>query len=75
MSRGLNPKTDVKAEGANGDLTVNSVSTLPAARGLKTKTGVKAGDWSNQHNQTMAKGLRVKTDIKAGGPPPVIIED
>ena len=75
IARGLKPKTDVKAEGANGDLPVDSVSTLTAARGLKIKTGVKAGDSPNQHNQTMAKGLKVKTDIKAGGPPPIIIED
>jgi len=45
------------------------------ARGLNVKTGVKAGEWTAQHNQTMAKGLKVKTDIKAGGPPPIIIED
>ena len=35
-------------------------------RGLKVESGVKAGDWTNQHNQTVAKGLKVKTNVKAG---------
>jgi hypothetical protein len=47
------------------------------ARGLKVKTGVKAGkhhddknkhrEWSIQHNQAMARGLKVKSGVKAGG--------
>ena len=35
------------------------------ARGLKVKSGVKAGGWDN-HNQTAARGLKVKTSVKAG---------
>jgi len=43
------------------------------ARGLKVKSGVKAGailvcrkQGSDKHSQTVARGLKVKTNIKAG---------
>ena len=32
---------------------------------MKTKTNVKAGGWSLNHNQAVA-GLKVQTSIKAG---------
>jgi hypothetical protein len=46
-----------------------------AARGLKVKAGVKAGDMPFQHNQRVAKGLKVKTDIKAGQNAPPTVRD
>ena len=43
------------------------------ARGLKVKTGVKAGDdqqtlpgHCHNHNQTVARGLKVKSGVKVG---------
>ena len=33
---------------------------------MKTKTNVKAGGWTNNHNQTVSRGLKVKTNVKAG---------
>jgi len=30
------------------------------------KSGVKAGDHPNQHNQAMARGLKVKTNVNGG---------
>jgi hypothetical protein len=36
---------------------------------MKTKTNLKAGGNSNQHNETLVRdsGLKLKTRIKAGG--------
>ena len=36
------------------------------AQPLKVKSGVKAGIYNPQHNQTMSSGLKVKTGVKAG---------
>ena len=43
-------------------------STTTTNNGLKGKTHVQTGGWSN-HTQTLARpaGLRVKTHVKAGG--------
>jgi hypothetical protein len=65
-------KTKVKA-GVISGMPHNHNQTV--SRGLKVKTGVKAGygDTHGQHNQTMARGLKVKTGVKAGeGDPPTI---
>jgi len=32
---------------------------------MKVKTNVKAGIWSQQHNQTTSRALKVKTNVKA----------
>jgi hypothetical protein len=37
------------------------------ARGLRVKSGIKAGGKQLNHNQTIALGLRVKSGVKAGG--------
>ena len=37
------------------------------ARGLKVKSGVKAGGMELQHNQTVARESKAKTGVKAGG--------
>jgi hypothetical protein len=34
---------------------------------MNTKTNLKAGAITSNHNQTHATGLRVKTQVKAGG--------
>jgi hypothetical protein len=40
---------------------------------MKTKTRIRAGLWTSNHNETlvrdpaMAKGLKVKTHVRAGG--------
>ena len=34
---------------------------------MKTRTNVKAGGLTANHNQTVASGLHVKTAVKAGG--------
>jgi hypothetical protein len=33
---------------------------------MKIKTNVKAGGWTNNHNQTVVCGLKVKCGVKAG---------
>jgi len=33
---------------------------------MKTKTNLKTGGLSTNHNETVASGLRVKTAVKAG---------
>ena len=68
-------KTNVKVGATNGTMHVGSGSTLTAARGLKVKSRVRAGDVSMPHNQTVARGLKVKTNVKAGGLPPPIVDD
>jgi hypothetical protein len=34
---------------------------------MKTKTKVKAGGISSNHNENLARGLKTKTKVKAGG--------
>jgi len=61
-------KTNVRAD-RNGGCPVSICGlnhNQTAARGLKVKTNVKAGDMQLQHNQTMARGLKVKSGVKAG---------
>ena len=43
MAQDLRVKTDVKARATTGEVRVGSGSSLTAARGLKVKTGIKAG--------------------------------
>ena len=39
---------------------------------MKTKTNLKSGGITNNHNQTVASGLCVKTAVKSGT---IILED
>ena len=58
-------RTTIKA----GAINHNETQVRSRAKGLKVKTNVKAGAWSN-HNETQVrqapKGVKVKTSVKAG---------